>query len=60
MTNGTLARLPDWSCAETGLPGAPTAKQMLQRQDSVELVKSIYEAAMLVHKANRIKTEKEF
>jgi hypothetical protein len=55
-----LARLPDWSFADTGLPGAPTAKQMLLRQESLELVKSVYQAAMLVHKANRIKTEKEF
>ena len=46
LTHGSLARLPDWSCAETGLPGSPTAQQMLQRQDSLELVKSIYEATV--------------
>ncbi len=34
--------------------------QSLQRQQSVELAKSIYEAAMLVHHANNFKTRKEF
>ena len=60
LTTGSLSRLPDWSCAETGASGAPTALQALQRRQSVELAKSIYEAAILVHKANNMKTEKEF
>ncbi len=60
LTRGSLARLPDWSFAETGSPGAMSPKQLLQRKESTELAKAIYEAAMLVHKANNMKTQKEF
>ena len=60
LTLGSLSRLPDWSSAETGSPGAPTPIQVLQRKESTELAKAIYEAATLVQKANNMKTQREF
>jgi ERCC4-type nuclease len=55
LTVGALAKIPDWSCPETGLPGAASAKQILERKATMDLAKSIYEAAMLVHQANHLK-----
>jgi hypothetical protein len=55
LTVGALAKIPDWSCPETGLPGAASAKQILERKATMDLAKSIYEAAMLVHHANHLK-----
>jgi len=33
LTVGALAKIPDWSCPETGLPGAASAKQILERKN---------------------------
>ena len=50
-----MSKIPDWSCPSDGTAGALSAKQISKRQENLELVKTIYEAAMLVHQANNLK-----
>lgn len=50
LSHGTFALIPDWS-TETGEIGAPTPLQERIMEQNLQLINEIYEAAMIVKKA---------
>lgn len=57
VMNTTIKAMPEWSDAETGFPGAPTNKQIHAKKVNLQLCQDIFDAAMLVKRAQNIKTE---
>jgi len=51
--------MPDWSDAETQLPGTLTIEQERARMEQTELAKAVFEAAMIVKKAQSFETNKK-
>ena len=49
--------IPEWSDVETGFPGAPTPAQIHAKKVNLQLCQDIFDAAMLVKRAQNIKTE---
>lgn len=47
-------RMPDWSDPETKLPGSLTIEQERAQKEQLELAKAVFEAAMLVKKAQSL------
>jgi hypothetical protein len=43
--------MPDWSDPETQLPGTLSKEQEVARREQIELAKTVFEAAMMVKKA---------
>ena len=54
---GSLRTMSNWSDPESGTPGAPLPIQTIQRQRMTQLAQDIFDAAMLVKRAQSIKTE---
>jgi len=47
----------NWSDADSGLPGPSTAMQRVRKLKNLQLAEDVFEAAMLVKRAQNIKTE---
>ena len=57
VMNTTIQAMPEWSDAESGFPGAPTPNQIRAKKVNLQLCQDIFDAAMLVKRAQNIKNE---
>jgi len=58
MNNQHVNAMNNWSDVETGFPGAPTLTQINERKVMIELCQDIFDAAMLVKRAQNIEIKK--
>ena len=57
VMNTTIQAMPEWSDAESGFPGAPNPNQIRAKKVNLQLCQDIFDAAMLVKRAQNIKNE---